>query len=597
MQFRIMKRDGPARIGECTVEKTTVKTPNIFYVHTDRFPSPRFADILITNSKRHKGKTTLRFSNHVFYPKDLPKELILSLMKNDNPESTEYCIVPGNSKLLDEAINDNPASLFIVAYAHQLFRQPKKFVEFMVNLQEKIGYQKVLYLPAVGEPASFALLAYMGIDFFDSLHAIQSARANTLLFPTGGYNKNNLQELSCNCPTCTNVKGKPSDMDFREILYHNYFALFDEIKTVRNAIAQENLRQLVETRVRVNPTLTAILRNLDATYPVFLEERTPVTSRVPLLATTKEAFSRPEIERFQERVITRYQKPQSTKVLLLLPCSAKKPYSFSKSHAFYQQALYASGNPHTIHELIITSPLGLVPRELELVYPASRYDIPVTGVWDEDEKYMVRRLLAGYLKNNAYDRIIVHLPPEITTFIHDLLKHPCITCTDSPLSNDALQNLAKQLKTSVAGYDNVSYQTRVTENVQALASYQFGKTIATRLLSNATIRGKYPYQKIWAHNVQRGMVIKERGLISLTMYGAESLGTISSYWVKIYDDFVLRGSVFAPGVQDADASVRMGDEVIVLQKNQPIAVGVAQMNGVEMKTASHGEAVKVRHKR
>ena len=225
MQFRIIQRDGPARIGEYAVEKTNVKTPNILYVHTDRFPSPHFADMLITNSKRHKEKPTLCLSNRDFYPKDLPKELLLSLMKNNKTESTKYCIVPGNSKLLDEAINGNPASLFIVAYAHQLFRQPKKFVEFIVNLREKIGCQKVIYLPAVGEPASFALLAYMGIDFFDSLHAIQSARANTLLFPTGGYNKNNLQELSCNCPTCTNVKGNPSDMDFQEILDHNYFTL------------------------------------------------------------------------------------------------------------------------------------------------------------------------------------------------------------------------------------------------------------------------------------------------------------------------------------------------------------------------------------
>ncbi|MBN2066694.1 MAG: DUF5591 domain-containing protein, partial [Candidatus Thermoplasmatota archaeon] len=267
------------------------------------------------------------------------------------------------------------------------------------------------------------------------------------------------------------------------------------------------------------------------------------------------------------------------------------------SHHFYQEEVYASKNPHVIHELMITSPLGIVPRELELVYPASQYDIPVTGVWDEDEKHMIRRLLTAYLKNNTYEQIIVHLPPETTAFIQDLLKKPHITCKDFPLSNDALQNLSTQLKTSVASYEKVDRQTRIRENVQALASYQFDKMMAERLLSSAKIQGKYPYQKIWSNNVQRGMVTKERGLISLTMHGAELLGKTGSYWVKIYDDFVLQGSVFAPGIQDADNLVRIGDEVIILQKNKPVAVGVAQMNGVEMKTATHGEAVKVRHKR
>ena len=37
----------------------------------------------------------------------------------------------------------------------------------------------------------------------------------------------------------------------------------------------------------------------------------------------------------------------------------------------------------SLHELIVTSPVGLVPRELENSYPASSYDIPVIGIWYE----------------------------------------------------------------------------------------------------------------------------------------------------------------------------------------------------------------------
>ena len=91
------------------------------------------------------------------------------------------------------------------------------------------------------------------------------------------------------------------------------------------------------------------------------------------------------------------------------------------------------------------------------------------------------------------------------------------------------------------------------------------------------------------------MLTKERGLISLTLSGAEKLKESKRYWVKIYDDFTLKGSLFAPGVKDADESIRIGDEVISLRNNKICAVGVAQMNGREMKESNRGEAVKNRH--
>ena len=132
--------------------------------------------------------------------------------------------------------------------------------------------------------------------------------------------------------------------------------------------------------------------------------------------------------------------------------------------------------------------------------------------------------------------------------------------------------------------------------MQGLASYQFGKKTAEQLLKNCKIRGKYPYQKIMQNSNQLGMLTEERGLISLTINGAEIIVKTKKYWVKIFDDFTLKGSVFAPGVKDADEGIRIGDEVIVIKNNKLCAVGVAQMNGEEMKESTHGEAVKVRHR-
>ena len=66
--------------------------------------------------------------------------------------------------------------------------------------------------------------------------------------------------------------------------------------------------------------------------------------------------------------------------------------------------------------------------------------------------------------------------------------------------------------------------------------------------------------------------------------------------MDIFDDFEIIGSVFAPGVKDADENIRIGDEVVVTKKGRVCGVGVAQMNGEEMKELTYGEAVKIRHR-
>jgi len=589
------------------------KFPNntITRKNTSRFKVPDFADILITNhSKKEKkpsirigrgafsaleGKNEEEFSvfNYLIYPKDVPKELHLSAIRYNENKGLFY-VIPAEKQVINNALKNNDAQLFIVANAVQLFSQQSKFVQFIIELREKIGYQKIIYLPCVGDPTSFALLTYMGVDLFDSMAPIIDARNEVLLFPEGNYKKNELKELPCSCPSCNNTS--PDEMSYSDILDHNYFAVLNEIKHVRNAIESGSLRELVETRVRVNPTLTAMLRILDFDYLKYLEERTPIVRKNKLLATTKESLFRPEIKRFQERVLKRYEKPNSAKILLLLPCSAKKPYSFSKSHKLFREQLFNTENPYVVHEVIVTSPLGLVPRELELTYPASKYDIAVTGKWDEDEKKMIRELLQQYLVINTYEKIIVHLPQAILDFVADLLKSSKITCIESPTSRESLDKLSDILKKTTDQYDFVESSRRMQENINSIATFQFGKEIAHRLLKDTRIKGKYPYQKIMHNNNQLGMITEERGLISLTIAGAERIADFGKYWVEIYTDFTLKGSVFAPGVKDADESIRIGDEIIVLRNNKVCGVGIALMNGKEMKESDHGEAIKTRHR-
>ena len=582
MQFSVKKRNGPAKIAELTVNRNKITTPNILFVNTQRFKAPEFADFLLTNDNKKTEKPSLKFSGKL-------------VLQRITEKLDGNCHLVSANEELDQVLKDDSATIFILANAFQLFNQPKKFVDFIVDLRDKVGYQKAIYLPTIGDPTNFALLTYLGMDLFDSTSAIISARNNYLLFETGKFKIDELDELPCSCPSCNKIRKKPSEMKFQEIINHNYYAINSEIKHVRNAIAKEDLRNLVENRIKADPNLTAILRNLDGNHYKFLEKRTAISSKGKLIATSNESIYRPEIKRFQERVINIYKKPSSAKVLLLLPCSAKKPYSFSKSHKLFREKLYSTKNPHIIHEVIITSPLGIVPRELELIYPASSYDIPVTGVWDEVEKKIITELLSKYLKLNKYKKIIAHLPKEIMDFISYILEKPVTTCTKNPTSRKSLDTLCETLNATVNQFEKIKAQNRAIEDVGASAAYQFGRNTAERLLKDCVIKGKYPYQKIMYKNKQLGMITKERGLISLTLDGARRIADSGQYWVEIYDDFQLKGSVFAPGVKNADEAIRIGDEVIVLRNKKLCAVGVAMMNGNEMKESLHGEAVKTRH--
>ncbi|MBO8174339.1 MAG: DUF1947 domain-containing protein [Thermococcus sp.] len=62
--------------------------------------------------------------------------------------------------------------------------------------------------------------------------------------------------------------------------------------------------------------------------------------------------------------------------------------------------------------------------------------------------------------------------------------------------------------------------------------------------------------------------------------------------------FILKGAdVMAPGIVDADEDIKEGDFVFVVEENygRPLAIGIALMNGKDMKEKNRGKAVKVIH--
>ena len=102
-----------------------------------------------------------------------------------------------------------------------------------------------------------------------------------------------------------------------------------------------------------------------------------------------------------------------------------------------------------LHVVSVTSPLGLVPRELEFCYPAAHYDIAVTGQWSASEIEMLRSQLAKLNLKQNYTKAIVHAGSSseiMTKLIKELGIDVVDTRVEKPSSYEGLeilQNIAR----------------------------------------------------------------------------------------------------------------------------------------------------------
>jgi archaeosine synthase len=466
------------------------------------------------------------------------------------------------------------ADLFILENSIELYDNSRMFVEAVVRAREAAGHQAALYLPGVALPNNIAPLVSMGVDILDTARSDFLSGEGWELTSDGAM-------LAHGTPS----HWRPGNGGgIREAARD---ALAAELEAVRSRIAAGTLREFAEYRAKTSPRLVEMLRHLDMRHFEYQESRFPVVSG-KFAATTRLALGRPDIVRFRRRVAERYRKPPTPDALLLLPCSARKPYSGSKSHGFFARAIESSRAGPRVHEVIVTSPLGLVPRELELFYPAQHYDIPVTGHWFEDERAMINKLLKEYLQINKYSYIINHTG-EADLFEGISAEH---TADGSPTSDGSLYALTKALSGLASG--TMDWRNRSSEEIESMARFQFGLA-AGGLFSGCSMSGRYPNVKAMRSGRQVASISQSNGMLVPTLEGAALLAEAGAHVVAM-SDFELTGNLFAVGVESASPEIRVGDEVAVVRSGALVASGTARMSADEMVQSDRGEAVRIRHK-
>lgn len=538
-KFEIKLHDGMSRIG--SYEKNGVKTdvPAVTDVEA------MFPDLA--------GKKCANI------PLGAPKDFISQYF-----ESYEGIVQVHPAVLTDVETGD----CVMVSNWHTTLNNPRNYVNWLISLKQKIPPDTMWYAPASALPSNVASLIYSGFDLFD-FRAVDLKTVQGLFcavegeFPADEWMKSEI----CGCAGC--MSG--------DLKVHNRSALQQEIALVKQFIKRRQIRELMENRCRNSAHQVSIMRLFDESYD-FVEPHIPVVRSVQFMANSAESIKRPEIRRFSDRVIERFI-PSRTDVCVIIPCSARKPYSLSQSHRKFQAAIQ-----NRAHELIITSPLGIVPRELERIYPAAHYDIPVTGYWDLEEKAFITDVLARYLGKHKFGRVIAHLDGDTLEIVRDAAARCGIeiesTCSDSdrPVSRNSLNALDTALDGCRKKRPNI---------IRGTLSWQFGTSIDTRDL---VLKGRLMRQKVIKGRMQLFSIDPETGLFRPTFDGWKLIDT--GYRVYI-DDFVPHGDILAPGVMDADPRIREGDEVFV-QGESACATGKAIMGASEMLASKRGVAVRVR---
>ncbi|WP_010917327.1 DUF5591 domain-containing protein [Thermoplasma volcanium] len=447
-------------------------------------------------------------------------------------------------------------SFVIIPNGAELIRRPKNLVSIIMNVHEKYGFSKLIYLSGLPDPYSIPALVYLGVSFFDDAY-FRIEGINGLQFTQYGIRR-------------TNEDQTENNMNFVRSM----------LNVIKDSIMNGTLRDIVEKNL-VSSKAAEMIRIADYSYYEEYEKIFP--SRTPYIkANTIEDLYRPDIVRYREYVANLYEKPDLD-VAVILPCSAKKPYSKSKSHQKVINSL--SDLRKYIHEIIVTSPLGVVPRDLEETYPAMFYDIPVIGLWYEDEKVMMKRMLRSYMSRNKYRKVIAFVPDDLE-FITDSIPY------DTEFIEFKSSNLSKLRQTVEKEKFASKSIDQKKAKYESVLKYQFGSWILP-LINGYSLRRNYNQDMI----VKDGKILfvyNERlGKFTINKASAEMFVKNGRFLVEI-DDFKPTSNVYAMGVRDATDDIRQEDEVVLVHSGEIRGVGIAKMNARAMMELKKGIAVKVR---
>lgn len=263
-----------------------------------------------------------------------------------------------------------------------------------------------LHLFGAGHPFMLSLAVASGCDLFDSAAYILYARRNRYLTQAGTLKLGQMRYFPCKCNNCANtspdeVRSSPATERIRFLAEHNLTVCMQEVDTIKEAIVEGRLWELVELRCRSHPALFQALRRLGK-HRVSLASTAPSTKPRGILFFDATSLHRPEYTAQIERILHEYAPPKEAQIALLIPQK-------------YHRSEYASKTPDTnamktrkgIHVCLYSPPYGLIPSELESTFPFSQTESQEDP--DPETLKAMSKSVQTYLAKNRNYKMLIFL--------------------------------------------------------------------------------------------------------------------------------------------------------------------------------------------
>ncbi len=253
-------------------------------------------------------------------------------------------------------------------------------IKILLNVKKNIIWNKPIHMFGLGLPQFFSLAVACGCDLMDSAAYVLFAKENRYFtLSTGTRKLEELEEFPCHCPICCEYEPKEVinfEDEFRTELLakHNLYLSFSELRTIRQAIKEGNLWELVEQRVRNHPNLVNAFNIIKSNLP-FFEKYEKIYKSHGRLYASPESLNRPLLHRYDLKLRNNYRVPLEAEFLILLPVLDVKGYQSPSVKRWMEEI---DNNTITsrnlLHIAFFSEFFGIIPLELSSSFPMGQYE-------------------------------------------------------------------------------------------------------------------------------------------------------------------------------------------------------------------------------
>ncbi len=313
-------------------------------------------------------------------------------------------------------------------------------VDMIMTAKMNLPIDKPLHLFGAGHPLMFALAVALGCDLFDSAAYALYAKEDRYMTETGTARLNRLEYFPCTCPKCTSTTPKQvMEMTKQErtvfLTEHNLYVCGVELKRIKQAIKDGRLWEHLEMQAHAHPSLLQAAKKL-VKYQDYIEKHSPITKNSGLFYFDSIGLARPEIVHYRKEFKENHTKPKTTRTLILVPQTRTKPFHKTEEYKTISRLLNHNFKQHLakIHVCFYAAPFGIVPIELDEVYPLSQHETAMP--LDKETKKYVADQVTDYINRTKYETVI--LLNDLENWDRTILNVCRKTCQQNKLKFKAL---------------------------------------------------------------------------------------------------------------------------------------------------------------